>query len=179
MSRNPIYLGFAETLEPTIPPIYQALDIEQIFDTTLSLMDDKLATGVDFAYFANACDYWHKPKALSIYIVDADEGRTLNLQARGKDYATNVLSYPSGLPDEVLAVMDEIEMGELILCHDVVVNEAATQHKSFQAHLTHLIIHGILHLLGFDHEISDDDADEMEGFEIEILAALGFDNPYQ
>ena len=106
------------------------------------------------------------------------KGRAVNLAARGKDYATNVLSYPSELPTEMTTLLGEIELGELVLCHEVVLNEADEQNKSFESHLTHLIIHGLLHLLGFDHEISDADADQMEGFEIEILAQLGIDNPY-
>lgn len=115
---------------------------------------------------------------MDIYITNTTEGRQLNLDARGKDYATNILSYPSELPSDVLDLMDDIPLGELIICHGVLVREANEQDKQFEDHLHHLLVHGILHLLGFDHEISDADADEMEGFEIEILQGLGISNPY-
>nr|WP_226997836.1 rRNA maturation RNase YbeY [Moraxella bovoculi] len=141
-------------------------------------MTDKLKSGLEFSYFDNVEDYWHKNKTLDIYLTDTTEGRQLNLDARGKDYATNILSYPSELPSDVLALMDDIPLGELIICHEVLVREADEQDKRFEDHLHHLLVHGILHLLGFDHEISDADADEMEGFEIEILQGLGISNPY-
>lgn len=157
---------------------YDEALLSEAIHQSLMLMTDQLRHGLTFAYFNDAQTYWHKPKTVDIYITQAEEGRRLNLDARGKDYATNILSYPSDLPADVLEMMDAIPLGELIICHDVVVREANEQNKTFKDHLTHLVVHGVLHLLGFDHEISDEDADEMEGFEIEILAGLGINNPY-
>ncbi|WP_375537529.1 rRNA maturation RNase YbeY [Moraxella cuniculi] len=177
MMSNTVELSFAETIAADIQQSYHAIDLEKIARTTLTAMTDKLPN-VNFRYFAELDSYWYKPKLLDIYIVDTNEGRRLNLQSRHKDYATNVLSYPSDLPADVLPLLDEVHLGELVLCHEVVCQEAIGQHKQFDHHLTHLVVHGILHLLGFDHEISEQDADEMEQFEIEILAKLGINNPY-
>lgn len=172
------FVSFAEQLADEQVAVYDVIDFERILAHTLDVMTRKLSDGVEFRYFADAQAYWDKPKSLGIYITDDVEGRQLNLDARGKDYATNVLSYPSELPAFMMSELPEIELGELIFCHQVVQKEADEQCKTFEHHFTHLIVHGILHLLGFDHEISDADADEMEGFEIEILAGLGIGNPY-
>lgn len=172
-----VFVNVSESLSEQAALMYQPLNFEQILVTALLTMDQKLEAGLDFRYFLDTDD-WHKPKTLSLYITDASEGRELNLQARGKDYATNVLSYPTQLPAFLIQELPEIDLGELIFCHEVVLKEALEQNKSFDAHLTHLVVHGILHLLGFDHEISDADADEMESYEIEILAKLGISNPY-
>lgn len=175
MAKTLFYIDYHDEIDSQR---YDEKYISQVIDHTLSIMSDKLNKGVCFAYFEDTMDYWHQSKTLDIYITNAIEGRMLNLEARGKDYATNILSYPSELPPDVFEMMGEIPLGELIICHDVVVREANEQNKTFKFHLTHLIVHGILHLLGFDHEISDMDADEMEGFEIEILQGLGVSNPY-
>lgn len=158
--------------------VYDEAALTKVAHHTINVMTDKLKNGLEFSYFDNVEDYWHKNKTLDIYLTNTTEGRQLNLDARGKDYATNILSYPSELPSDVLALMDDIPLGELIICHEVLVREANEQDKQFEDHLHHLLVHGILHLLGFDHEISDADADEMEGFEIEILQGLGISNPY-
>ena len=108
---------------------------------------------------------------VTIRFVEHEEGRSLNRDFRGKDQATNVLSfvYESGLQT----------CGDLVLCAPVVVREACEQDKSVQAHFAHLIVHGILHLQGYDHETSEQDARRMEGTERDILASLGFDDPYR
>ncbi|MCL1622661.1 rRNA maturation RNase YbeY [Moraxella sp. Tifton1] len=172
-------LSFSDALPANRQSEYNEQMIHHVFTQTLDFMSQKHSQGLVFAYFNDADKHWHKPKSLDIYITDTAEARELNFDARGKDYATNVLSYPTDLPGEMLDFLPKISLGELILCDAVVAKEAAEQGKSFEHHLMHLIIHGILHLLGFDHEISDTDADEMEGFEIEILAKLGINNPYQ
>ncbi|WP_407276645.1 rRNA maturation RNase YbeY [Halothiobacillus sp. DCM-1] len=109
--------------------------------------------------------------------VDAAEGQALNQQYRHKNYATNVLSFPfdTPLPDES---DQERYLGDLVLCQPVLVEEARAQGKSLTAHTAHLIVHGVLHLLGFDHE-TPAQAEEMEGLEIQVLAQLGFENPYR
>ena len=119
-----------------------------------------------------------KPKQLGVYLTDSVEGRELNLEARNKDYATNILSYPSDLPAFIVTEMPEIALGELIICHEVVEQQASEQHKTVADHATHLLVHGILHLFGFDHELGQAEQDEMEGFEIAILEKLGIANPY-
>lgn len=175
---NSVFVSFSDQLQDKTLAIYHPSWMQTVFDTALSVMNDKLQQGINFTYFANAQKFWHKPKSLGVYITDIDEGQVLNLEARGKNYATNVLSYPSDLPSALLSEMEDIHLGELVLCHNVIENEALAQQKSFDDHLTHLIVHGILHLLGFDHEISDMAADEMESFEIEILSKLQIPNPY-
>ncbi len=115
---------------------------------------------------------------IGIACVDNDESQKLNLEYRGKDKPTNVLSFPSDLPDEMAEILDSFPIGDLVICIPVVLREAQEQNKIALTHFTHMLVHGTLHLMGYDHETSDEDADEMEALEIEILAKLGFENPY-
>ena len=115
---------------------------------------------------------------IGIACVDNAESHQLNLEYRGKDKPTNVLSFPSDLPDEMAAILDSFPIGDLVICIPVVLQEAAEQAKTPLAHFTHMLVHGTLHLMGYDHETSDADAEEMEALEIEILAKFGLDNPY-
>jgi len=119
-----------------------------------------------------------KPCEVAIRLVDEEESHALNLQYRGKDKPTNVLSFPSDLPDEVLSSLKREPLGDIIICVPVVLTEALEQNKTALAHWAHLTIHGILHLLGFDH-IDDEEAEEMEGLEIDALQELGIANPYE
>lgn len=114
------------------------------------------------------------PSELTIRIVDEAEGRELNRTWRGKDYATNVLSFPAEVPEGIL---DIPLLGDLVICVPVVEREAAEQGKEPAAHWAHLVIHGCLHLLGYDH-IEDDEAEEMEALERQLLAELGYPDPY-
>lgn len=110
---------------------------------------------------------------VSLYIVDEDEGQSLNQQYRAKDYPTNVLSFPADLPEELNLPL----LGDLVVCAPVVEREALEQQKTLTAHWAHMLVHGTLHLLGFDH-IDDDEAEAMEALETRILTSLGFDAPY-
>ncbi len=111
---------------------------------------------------------------LTIRIVESQESQELNHQYRGKDKPTNVLSFPFEVPEGI-----EINLlGDLVICSDVVNKEAIEQNKNIHDHWAHLVIHGCLHLLGYDH-IEEDDAVEMESLEIKLLSTLGIDNPYQ
>ena len=110
---------------------------------------------------------------LAIRIVDAKEGRALNRHYRGKDYATNVLSFPAELPEGVKMPL----LGDLVICAPVVAREAKEQHKPAVAHYAHLTVHGVLHLLGWDHD-DDKEAEAMEQLERDILAELGLPDPY-
>lgn len=115
---------------------------------------------------------------IGIACVDIDESHKLNLEYRHKDKPTNVLSFPSDLPDEMAAVLDSFPIGDLVICIPVVLQEAIEQQKTPIEHFTHMLVHGTLHLMGYDHETSEEEAEEMEALEIEILAKLGFENPY-
>lgn len=110
---------------------------------------------------------------MSVRIVDAEEGRALNQRWRERDRPTNVLSFPADLPPELELPL----LGDLVLCAPVVLREAAEQGKRVEDHWAHLVIHGVLHLLGMDHQ-DDAEAEEMEQREREILAALGIGDPY-
>ena len=111
-----------------------------------------------------------------IRVVDSDESRQLNHSYRDKDKPTNVLSFPFTVPDNI--PIDSTLLGDLIICAPLVAEEAMQQGKESIAHWAHLVIHGILHLLGYDH-IEDNDAKIMETIEIELLEQLGYPNPYE
>lgn len=111
---------------------------------------------------------------LTIRIVDQEESQYLNNTYRHKDKPTNVLSFPFEAPIDIEVPL----LGDLIICKAIVEQEALEQNKDLQSHWAHMIVHGCLHLLGYDH-ITDEEADEMESLEIEIMKELNFNNPYQ
>jgi probable rRNA maturation factor len=131
----------------------QQADVEQWAATALSVIDD-------------ACE-------LSIRLVDEAESAELNGQYRGKDYPTNVLSFPFDAP---VALSPRL-LGDLVICVQVVEKEAKEQDKLPAHHWAHMVVHGCLHLLGYDH-IEDEEAEEMEALEIKLLASLDIANPY-
>jgi probable rRNA maturation factor len=114
-----------------------------------------------------------RPAELSIRIVGDAEGRALNRDYRGRDYATNVLSFPADLPPGI----DLPLIGDLVLCAPVLAREAAEQGKPLRDHVAHMTVHGVLHLLGHSHE-GDADAGAMEALETRILSRLGVPDPY-
>lgn len=116
---------------------------------------------------------------LSIRIVDEHESQALNHEYRAKDKPTNVLSFPFEIPEGLEDEPDIANiLGDLVICAPIVQQEAVQQNKTENAHWAHMVVHGCLHLLGFDH-INDIDAEQMESRERHILATLGFCDPYQ
>lgn len=115
---------------------------------------------------------------ITVRVVDDDEIRALNRDFRGKDKPTNVLSFPfeapEGLPEDALDPL----LGDIVISAPVVRREAAEQDKTLDAHWAHMVTHGVLHLLGYDH-IDDQDAEAMEALEVRALAELGYPDPYQ
>ena len=110
------------------------------------------------------------PAEVTVRFVDDAEGRDLNRDYRGKDYATNVLSFPYESGERIC--------GDLVLCQPVVEAEAREQAKTLEAHYAHMVVHGMLHLQGHDHETGKDDAERMEALERDILKTLGYPDPY-
>ena len=107
---------------------------------------------------------------ITVRIVQADEAQELNKSYRQKDYATNVLTFDYS--------QEPIVCADLVICAEVVEREAKEQGKTLQAHYAHLLVHGCLHAQGYDHELGEAEAEEMEALEIQIMQKLGFDNPY-
>ena len=137
--------------------------------------DFEIPEFVDFNLWIDTVIEWYGQKIqVSIEIVDKDTSQELNKTYRNKDKPTNVLSFPLDLPEFV----EEILIGDLAICAEVVSKEAQQQSKILEHHWAHLTIHGCLHLLGYDH-IEDDEAEQMEQLEIKVLDQLGFPNPYQ
>ena len=128
-----------------------------------------------FKYWLNAVlKNDNQDSEIVIRIVDEDEMIQFNQRYRDKKGATNILSFPFEVPDGVESQL----LGDLLVCAPVVEQEARQQHKKLEQHWAHLIIHGILHLLGYNH-IDDIEAEEMEALEINILSTIGINNPYQ
>jgi probable rRNA maturation factor len=148
-------------------------------DVQLAADDESIPTADDIAIWVNrAIDAAGSSSNMevSVRVVDADEMQQLNSEFRDQDKPTNVLSFPAGdlagLPDEA-----ERPLGDIVVCATVVADEAQQQGKTQSDHWAHMIVHGTLHLLGFDHE-SDSDAAKMESLEIHIMTDHGVANPY-
>jgi probable rRNA maturation factor len=134
----------------------------------------ELPTATDFEHWVKAAlRNRTAPAELTIRIVDTAEGQQLNETWRHKTGPTNVLSFPFDNPPGLTLPL----LGDIVICAPVVVAEAAAQGKPLTAHWAHLVIHGVLHLLGMDHQ-TEAEADAMERLEIEILHTLGYPNPY-
>ncbi|MEL7448966.1 MAG: rRNA maturation RNase YbeY [Pseudomonadota bacterium] len=143
-------------------------------DLQVVVSDPGLPAVADFARWAEAALEGRRDDAeLTIRVVDAAESQSLNGTYRGKDWPTNVLSFNAELPPEVNLPL----LGDLVICAPVVASEVAEQGKPPEAHWAHMVVHGCLHLLGFDHE-NEADALKMESLETVILAKLGYPDPY-
>ncbi|MFV0576117.1 MAG: rRNA maturation RNase YbeY [Vibrio sp.] len=145
------------------------LDLQIAVENTESLPSSE-----QFSQWLESAITLFQPQAeVTIRIVEPEESQQLNRDYRGKDKPTNVLSFPFEAPPGI-----EIDLlGDLIICKQVVEDEAKEQNKPLVAHWAHMVVHGSLHLLGYDH-IEDEEAEEMEGIETEIMQKLGFEDPY-
>lgn len=145
-------------------------------DLQLAVDDSSIPTLAQFLkWCSEAIEPFQENAELTIRIVDEAEGLELNSIYRHKAYATNVLSFPAEMPEGLL---DIPLLGDLVICAPVVIKEAIEQHKNPEAHWAHLVTHGCLHLLGYDHE-QDAEAAEMEVLEKELLMKQGYPDPYQ
>lgn len=115
-----------------------------------------------------------KEEEITIRVVNTDESQALNKRYRGQDKPTNVLSFPSQLP----ALVGESYLGDIVICAKIVEKEALAQNRDIEAQWAHMLVHGILHLHGYDHS-EDADAQKMEALEVKLLAKLGYANPYE
>lgn len=144
-------------------------------DLQIACDDNDLPTKEEFQLWVNtALSPYNKSFELTVRVVTSQESQSLNHQYRNKDKSTNVLSFPFEIPEGI----DLALLGDLVICAEVVHLEAQQQNKALRDHWAHMIIHGCLHLLGFDH-IEDKDAQEMEALEIKLLSTLNINDPYQ
>ena len=145
------------------------IDVDWVSTSTLKVESDLISHWAVLAL--NHCSA--VPTEISVKVVDKAEIRQLNAEYRGKQSETNVLSFPLGVQTE----NEKKLLGDLVICADVVQEEALAQNKLSSAHFAHMVVHGVLHLLGYDH-IKEDDAEVMEEKEIKILRDIGIANPY-
>ncbi|MGB1951619.1 MAG: rRNA maturation RNase YbeY [Marinobacter sp.] len=144
------------------------VDLQRMTEADGIPADDALEQWARKAWLAD------DPSEVTIRIVDIDESTELNSQYRGKSGPTNVLSFPFEAPAGITVPL----AGDLVICAPVVEKEAKDQHKALAAHWAHMVVHGMLHLQGYDH-IEDNDAEVMEALEIRLLEQLGYGNPYE
>ena len=159
-----------------VPLLSKLMSKKNKLSLSVQFADERLSDAITRPYIRR----WVKaaqlaPAELTIRFVNEQDGQLLNHDYRGKDYATNVLTFSY---NESTDDTDDIVRADIVLCADVVLREAKEQHRSIEHHVAHLIVHGVLHAQGYDHE-SDEEAAEMENFETEILAKLGIPDPYQ
>lgn len=154
---------------------HSEVDAQPEVDVQIATADDNIPSDEDLrSWVAAALPEDRLASEITIRVVGTDESQALNAQYRGQDKPTNVLSFPSELPPELQIPF----LGDLVVCAGVVEKEALDQGKTLLAHWAHMIVHGTLHLLGYDHE-TDAEADNMEALETQILSDLGFPAPYE
>ncbi|EAZ99316.1 rRNA maturation RNase YbeY [Marinobacter sp. ELB17] len=146
---------------------FVTLDLQLVSDAANIPSEDQFRQWSQLAWQGD------EPTEVTIRIVDESEMQALNFQYRGKDKPTNVLSFPFEAPAGIQILL----AGDLVICAPIVAQEAREQYKDTHAHWAHMIIHGMLHLQSYDH-IDDNEAEEMEGLEIRLLAQIGITNPY-
>jgi probable rRNA maturation factor len=156
------------------------MPVDLDLDLQVATAEPDLPVQRELAHWAAAALEGRRERAaLTIRIVDEPEGRALNLQYRGQDRPTNVLSFPFDAPPGIADPGEIADLiGDLVVCAPVVRREAAEQGKNTAAHWAHLVVHGVLHLLDYDH-MTDPEAAEMEGLETAIVQGLGFPPPYE
>lgn len=142
-------------------------DFEQWLATALAIESEQYGRAKNLA----------QPFEVTVRVVEPEESQALNNDYRGKNKPTNVLSFPFEMPEGIEGLELSI-LGDLVICADVVAEEATRQKKTLGSHWAHMVVHGGLHLLGYDH-IKEFEAQEMEALEVDILAQLGLDDPYQ
>jgi len=153
-------------------PMKAELEIQRV-TTSTSTPDDE-----QFQFWVNAVPFApDHSTSFTIRIVDEDEARRFNREYRNKDYATNVLSFRADLPEGLPAEIRQQELGDILICAPVVTRESVEQRRPEHEHWAHMTIHGVLHLLGYDHE-QPDEAAVMESLETKILTKLGVSDPY-
>jgi len=143
-------------------------------DVQVATAFEPLPTESDFLLWVETALRDRTDAELTLRLVDRDESRNLNSRYRSKDKPTNVLSFPADLPPGI----DIPLLGDIVICAPLVSEEAGEQNKPLQSHWAHLVVHGVLHLLGFDHQ-QEEQAEEMEAIEVDLLTSLGFGNPYR
>jgi probable rRNA maturation factor len=154
-----------------MPPSASLPDV----DVQIATSDENIPSDEDFqSWVAAALPPDRLASEITIRVVGRDESQALNAQYRQQDKPTNVLSFPTDLPPELEIPL----LGDLVVCAGVVEHEAHEQGKPLAAHWAHMVVHGTLHLLGYDHE-SDEEAEEMEALETRILGRIGFPAPYE
>ncbi len=151
------------------------MSLNLALDVQYATASDYLPTEAQFAFWVKtAIGNSMETAELTIRIVDPRESQMLNNTYRGKDKPTNVLSFPFEAPPEIELPL----LGDLVICASVVENEAREQDKPLEAHWAHMVVHGCLHLLGYDH-IEDEEAEKMESLETQLIESLGFTDPYK
>ncbi len=151
------------------------LDLQNTIDSNRIPAFEKMQSWI-LAVLEKVDNNFERPE-MTVRIVSCEESQQLNSDYCGKDKPTNVLSFPFEAPEMIPAEELGEFLGDLVICEQVLQLEAEQQNKSIDSHWAHLIIHGVLHLLGFDH-IEVQDANQMEALEIELMKELGFEDPY-
>ncbi len=151
------------------------LDLQIAVENSTNLPNEEEFT----LWLTNTVSLFQQEAEVTIRLVDEEESHQLNHEYRGKDKPTNVLSFPFEVPPGMAGYFPENNLlGDIIICKQVVEKEALQQNKPLTAHWAHMVVHGSLHLLGYDH-IENDEAQQMEALETEIMQKMGFADPYQ